>query len=330
LLILLKIGNIISAIVICTCCLFYIITKQSTNTGAVVSIALPLLTLISLIMLNIYRYGTWINFGYGQEQGAFTTPVLTGLFLLATSPSKSMFIFAPLLIVSLAGAAYAIFERKRFHLPILLLFISNLLFYSSWHDWHGGWSWGPRLIIPVIILMHLYIPFFIKMICHIKNLFSRIVIRTIFLFLIISACSINILGALTWYQQIYFFHKDYTSVPVSHPVIAYKLFKHKIVNYVEKYSCSEFNRDCSHSPYTTIWNHIVHDEMIDFGSFETFHGFSTFWGYFRARSGSNLYLLYPILFLLISLLLTTIYFRINRCSVTGIMKQTILYTTCSL
>lgn len=327
LLILLKIGNIISVIVICVCCLFYIVKRRSTKTAAVVSIALPLLTLLLLIMMNKYRFGSWINFGYGQEQEAFTTPVLSGLFLSVISPSKSMFIFAPLLIVLIAGFVKAFPGRKRFHLPILILFLSNLLFYSCWHDWHGGWSWGPRLIIPVVILMHMYLPYGIRMIAQVKVLLFRNALISIVALLIIMACVINCLGALIWYQQIYFFHKDYTSLSVSHPVIAYKLFHHKSVDYVEKYTCSEFNRNCSNAPYTTTWNSIVHDDEIDFGSFETFHGFSTFWGLLRARSGSDLYLIFPILFLLISLLLTTIYFKVIRCPLTGIMKKTILYTT---
>jgi hypothetical protein len=327
LLILLKIGNIISAIVISTCCLFYIITNRSAKTAAVISIALPMLTLLSLIMMNMYRYGAWVNFGYGREQEAFTTPVLSGLLLLVISPSKSMFIFAPLLIVSLVGFVKAVSGKKRFHLPILALFLSNLLFYSCWHDWHGGWSWGPRLIIPVVILMHMYIPYFIRMVCQVTSQFFRNVITSIFSLLIITACVINLLGGLIWYQQIYFFHKDHISLPVSHPVIAYKLFQHKFRHYSEKYTCSEFYRNCSRPPYTTVWNSISHDDVIDFSSFETFQGFSTFWGLLRARSGSDLYLIFPILFLLISLLLTTIYFILNRSPLMGIMKKTILYST---
>lgn len=326
-LILLKIGNIISAMVISACCIFYLFKRQSTKTAAIMSLAMPLLTLISLVMMNMYRFGTWINFGYGQEQEAFTTPILTGLLLLVTSPSKSMFIFAPLLIVSFAGIIYAFSNAKRFHLPILILVLSNLLFYSCWHDWHGGWAWGPRLIIPVVILMHLYIPFFIKMVSSVKSRCNRNGIRFAFSLLIIPACTINLLGALVWYQQIYFFHKDYTSVSVSHPVIAYKLFKHKLENHSEIYSCSEFNRNCNNPPYTTVWSSICHDDIIDFSSFETYQGFSTFWGLLRARSGSDCYLIFPALFLLISLFLTTICLILNRCTLNGIMKQTILYNS---
>ncbi len=324
LLILLKIGNIVSAIVISGCSLFFIITRRSTKMAAVVSIALPLLTLLLLLMMNMYRFGSWMNFGYGQEQEAFTTPVFTGLLLSVISPSKSMIIFAPLLIVSFAGFAKVFQDKKRIHLPILILFLSNLLFYSCWHDWHGGWSWGPRLIIPVVILMHIYIPFFITTIYHVKFWLYRYVIKSLFSIIIIAACVINVLGALIWYQQIYFFHRDYTSLSTSHPLIALKLFRHKLVNYSEIYTCSDFNRDCSRPPYTTVWNSISHNDEIDFGSYETFQGFSTFWGILRARSGSNLYLMFPILFLLISIILTIIYLILNRCTITGITKQTIL------
>jgi hypothetical protein len=210
-------------------------------------------------------------------------------------------------------------------LPILSIFLLNVLFYSCWHDWHGGWSWGPRLIIPVIILMHLYIPYFIRMVSSVNSRFNRNIIRSGFSLLIITAWAINILGALVWYQQIYFFHKDYTSIPVSHPVIAFELFKHKTVSYSEIYTCSEFNRNCNNPPYTTVWSSISQNDIIDFSSFESFQGFSTFWGLLRARSGSDLYLIFPTLFLLTSLFLTIIYLILNRCTLNGILKQTILY-----
>lgn len=324
-LILLKIGNLFSAIIISACSLYYIISKRSTKSAAVASIALPILTLLSLLLLNIYRFGSWSNFGYGQEQEAFTTPVFSGLLLSVISPSKSMFIFAPLLIVSLVGFLKAFPDNKRVHVPIMIIFLTNLLFYSCWHDWHGGWSWGPRLIIPFVILMHMYIPHFITLVYSVKTWKLHSAFMSIFLLIILSAGFINLLGALTWYQQIYFFHKDYTSLPTSHPVIAYTLFKHKVVNYSEIYTCTDFNRDCSRPPYTTVWNRICHNNEINFGSFETFQGFSTFWGLLRARFGSELYLIFPILLLLTSVILTIIYMFLNRSTLTGITKHTILY-----
>jgi hypothetical protein len=196
----------------------------------------------------------------------------------------------------------AISKKKRFHITIITLLVSNLLFYSSWHDWHGGWSWGPRLIVPVIIVMHLYLPYFFHTFRFWSKGLFQIMKSTAVTGLILFSLIINILGSLIWYQQIYYFHENYYTMKSSHPVIAYKLLLHKIANKAEVYVCSELNRDCRQPPYTTIWNSITQNDTISFKSFETFQGFSTFWGILRARSGSNIYLLFPLLLAGLSLL----------------------------
>jgi hypothetical protein len=322
-LLLLKIGNAISALVITGCCIQCIMSGRSTKAGISFAIILPLLTLMFLVTLNYYRFGTWSNFGYGPEQQEFSTPMFEGLLSLCLSPSKSMFLFSPLLIFSIIGSKHAFTENKRFHSMILILFISNLLFYSTWHDWHGGWSWGPRLIVPVIILMHIYLPFFIHTLIFKKNTAVHIIRMSIFSVFIVFALSINFLGALIWYQQIYYFHRDYSSLQYSHPVIAYKLFTHKIDIQPEIYTCSAFNRNCKQPPYSTIWKNITNNETIDFSSFETFQGYATFWGYLRNRTSSEWFLLFPFLFLSFSLLFIYIYLILNRCSLNQFQKKTI-------
>ena len=36
-----------------------------------------------------------------------------------------------------------------------------LVFYCRWNDWDGGWSWGPRFLLPALPLLAILIaPFF--------------------------------------------------------------------------------------------------------------------------------------------------------------------------
>jgi hypothetical protein len=317
-LLLLKIGNAISAVVIAGSCVYCIVTRRSTKSGALMALFMPVLTVIFLIFLNLYRFGTCFNFGYGTEQKEFTTPILSGLIAFFISPSKSMLIFSPLLILSTIGFSTAFARNRRFHFTIIILVISNVLFYSCWHDWHGGWSWGPRLITPVIILMHIYLPFFFeKFRFQCRNLF-QVIKNGIVIVLILCSLFINVLGSLIWCQQIYYFHRNYSSLNCSHPVIAYKLFIHKLRNEPEIYICSTFNRNCTQPPYISIWNSITQNGTISFRSFETFQGFSTFWGFLRARSESGLYLIVPfilfgfsLLFIIINLFLKQ---RLYNCN----------------
>ena len=97
---------------------------------------------------------------------------------------------------------------------VLLMFLGNLLFYSKWHDWHGGWCWGPRLILPSIILIHIFLPEFIS------KLNKGCLKKTLFVSLLSASIIINLTGALVWYQQIYYFHTDHRTVTGSHLIIA--------------------------------------------------------------------------------------------------------------
>jgi hypothetical protein len=83
-------------------------------------------------------------FGIGLPQPAT-------LLRLLFDPSRGLFVFAPILIVAVVG-----FSRMRRVLPrdaflaLLLVPASLLLFYSGYPNWHGGWSVGPRYLVPAI------------------------------------------------------------------------------------------------------------------------------------------------------------------------------------
>lgn len=36
---------------------------------------------------------------------------------------------------------------------LILFFITNLVVYSSWWAWGGGWAWGPRFLIPFVPIL---------------------------------------------------------------------------------------------------------------------------------------------------------------------------------
>ncbi len=73
------------------------------------------------------------------------------LLRLLFDPARGLFVFAPILLVALAGLI-----RLRRVLPsdaflaLLLVPAALLLFYSGYPNWHGGWSVGPRYLVPAI------------------------------------------------------------------------------------------------------------------------------------------------------------------------------------
>ena len=106
---------------------------------------------------NQIRYGSPVVTGYEKISG-WRNP-MTGLFGQILSPGKSIFLYAPL---TLAGAWIFLNQfsanSRKFRvldpetvLPIA--FFANLVMYSSWWAWGGGWAWGPRFLLPFVPLM---------------------------------------------------------------------------------------------------------------------------------------------------------------------------------
>jgi len=79
----------------------------------------------------------------------------TGLIGLLFSPGKSVFVYAPLLLLSVA--MFPVFWRK--YRPaaafILCVFVAWLLLHANLRSWYGAWGWGPRhfvTILPVLAI----------------------------------------------------------------------------------------------------------------------------------------------------------------------------------
>lgn len=111
----------------------------------------PGMTLV--IGYNLVRFGTPLASGYGDEASAFTTPLLTGLTGLLLSPGKSLFLYAPVALLALAGAPL-LWRRRRSETAVLIgLVVTHVVLYAHWHAWDGGGVWGPRLLLPVVPLL---------------------------------------------------------------------------------------------------------------------------------------------------------------------------------
>ena len=97
-----------------------------------------------------YRFGSILKTGYGSE--GFTTPFLHGAAELLFSPEKSVLLFAPIVILVVVGAVRLWRAGNCF---VVALTLANLLVFfclsAAWHSWQGGWSWGPRLLLPGVV-----------------------------------------------------------------------------------------------------------------------------------------------------------------------------------
>ncbi len=104
-----------------------------------------------IALYNFMRFLDPFRSGYADTVG-FWTPLFQGLYGLFVSPEKSLFLFAPVLI--LAPLSLVLFLRRhRREGVFLLIFIAiPTVTFAKWMDWEGGLAWGPRYLVSIVPL----------------------------------------------------------------------------------------------------------------------------------------------------------------------------------
>jgi hypothetical protein len=115
---------------------------------------------LALLSRNDLLFGSPFDFGYPKmvDYGInadvrFDTPLSIGLYGLLLSPGKSVFLFAPPIILALAGLR-RLWKLDRGVGAVATLFpLVYLLFYSRYSSWEGGYCVGSRYLVPSIALL---------------------------------------------------------------------------------------------------------------------------------------------------------------------------------
>ncbi|HZB48625.1 MAG TPA: hypothetical protein VE547_05980, partial [Mycobacteriales bacterium] len=118
---------------------------------AVLRLGLGLLPGVALtVAYNQVRFGNPLQLGY-QDVG-LTTPFLEGLTGLLAEPRKSVLLFAPI-VVLLPWALWHAWRRQRTAAVLIGAQVAITVgLTATWFAWHGGWSWGPRLLLPAVLV----------------------------------------------------------------------------------------------------------------------------------------------------------------------------------
>jgi hypothetical protein len=190
--------------------------------------------------LNLIRFGNPLESGYGSEASRFivsqlpmTIPKLLG------SLDKGLFIFCPILILGLFG--WMRFASRYRSEAILYgsLILVNLFLSGAWWSWMGGWSWGPRLLVPLIPLCLLPAVFWLD------RRQSKVFFRVFVVLLFISIIG-QIPGVLVREHEIHEIKltmltaQEQRDAPSDY-AMAWILLRHKLVERNEVYRISEFH-----------------------------------------------------------------------------------------
>lgn len=120
------------------------------NWRPVVSFFIPVVAagLLSL-WWNWLRFGNIFDTGYVETE-SFSGDWLAGLWGLTLGPGRGFLWYNPIVLLALPGAALFWRQHRRIFVFSLLLTALYFLVYAKWYMWHGGYSWGPRFLVPIV------------------------------------------------------------------------------------------------------------------------------------------------------------------------------------
>jgi hypothetical protein len=161
--------------------------------------------------VNQIRFGSPLNTGYHVAlptlNAVFTTPLLEGLWGNFFSGDVGLVWFAPLIL--LLPLTWPRFHRDHPLESVVCIAVVavSIVFFSAYTYWRGGWSYGPRLLTPIL-------PFLIfplsSMLAQASTLrLSKSIAARAALVLIPIAVAIQVIGVIPPYSRQYYLRGFY-------------------------------------------------------------------------------------------------------------------------
>lgn len=123
--------------------------KRLTATGWLIGMAGPVLM---TAFYNLCRFGNPLDSGYRLTVSDFDSP-FAGILGLLVSPGRGLVFYSSAILLAIPGYFLSHSEHRAEVSRISALWLTYLLFFGGWKVWHGGWSWGPRYLVPLLPLM---------------------------------------------------------------------------------------------------------------------------------------------------------------------------------
>ncbi|HXN24538.1 MAG TPA: hypothetical protein VOA41_17520 [Candidatus Dormibacteraeota bacterium] len=111
------------------------------------------------LLRNYALFGNPLDFGYpdvaegGKRLNSFQTPFFTGLFGFLVSPGKSVFLFAPPILLAIAGIKHLAKRDRGLAFVAAAVPLVYLFFFARYTQWEGGYCVGPRYLVPALALL---------------------------------------------------------------------------------------------------------------------------------------------------------------------------------
>jgi hypothetical protein len=142
---------------------------RSTLAIRVRELSLALLTLVPFFLwqswYNYLRTGFFyksaVQTAIYADNNALDGNIFVGISGLLFSPGKSLFIYAPLVILSLVLFRKFYREYQKEAIYVAALTLLWFLLHARLRSWYGAWGWGPRHFISILPI--LFLPFAVNL-----------------------------------------------------------------------------------------------------------------------------------------------------------------------
>ena len=119
--------------------------------------ALPAIVFV-LVYQWLYFGSPWVH-GFSGSTARFNAPWGEGHLGLLVSPAKGLLVFTPLVVCGVAGLVRAFRGGDRWLAATLSVAACvHWLLMGRWGEWHGGESFGPRLMTDALPLLFAFLP----------------------------------------------------------------------------------------------------------------------------------------------------------------------------
>lgn len=132
--------------------------RHAVKAAITMTLVVGLIGVIYLLR-NLSLYGNLFDLGYpryaenGRDVLSFNMPWHLGLFGFLFSPGKSIFLFCPPIVLAIPGLIRLWRRNRGLAFACGGTALVYLLFYAHYSSWEGAYSYGPRYLVPALLLL---------------------------------------------------------------------------------------------------------------------------------------------------------------------------------
>ena len=113
----------------------------------------------AVLAYNAWAFGAPLAHGFSGSTSRFSETWGVGQAGLLVSPGRGLLWYTPVAAIAILGLVRSFRFGERWLASALgSAALAHLVFMGKWGEWHGGESWGPRMLTDALPLLFLFLP----------------------------------------------------------------------------------------------------------------------------------------------------------------------------